>query len=265
MAKEHRAGPPEIETGEEMQATRVQRSHARIAILIPALNEEESIEFVLKAIPRGVASQVVVINNGSTDRTSDVAILSGAQVVLEPERGYGAACLAGIRALATDTDIVVFMDADYSDFPEELEILVRPILEDRADFVIGTRMQNQPARAALTPQQRWGNLLAVRLMRYFWGSDYTDLGPFRAIRRSSLEMLSMSDRNYGWTVEMQIKAVMAGLRTIEVPVQYRVRIGRSKVSGTIKGVILAGWKILSTIFRYAWLTRSTRRSLKVAL
>ena len=235
-----------------------------IVVLIPALNEEQSIELVLKSVSRELVCKTVVIDNGSTDRTSEIAALSGAQVVLEPQRGYGSACLAGMKALPVDTEIVVFLDADYSDFPEEVGALVRPIVEHRADLVIGTRMHNQ-ARAALTPQQRWGNWLAVHLMRQFWRCNYTDLGPFRAVRRSSLEMLSMSDRNFGWTVEMQIKAVLSGLRVLEVPVRYRVRIGKSKVSGTIKGVILAGSKILYTIFRYAWLTRRQRGLRKEAL
>ena len=235
-----------------------------IVVLIPALNEEQSIELVLKSVSKELVCKTVVIDNGSTDRTSEIAARSGAQVVLEPQRGYGSACLAGMKALPADTEIIVFLDADYSDFPEEVEALVRPILEHRADLVIGTRMHNQ-ARAALTPQQRWGNWLAVHLMRHFWSCNYTDLGPFRAIRRSSLEMLSMSDRDFGWTVEMQIKALLSGLRVLEVPVQYRVRIGKSKVSGTIKGVILAGSKILYTIFRYAWLTRHQRSRFKEAL
>jgi glycosyltransferase involved in cell wall biosynthesis len=237
---------------------------AVIVVLIPALNEEQSIELVLKSVSRTLVCRTVVIDNGSSDRTSEIAARSGAQVVLEPQRGYGSACLTGIKALPADTEIVVFLDADYSDFPEEIEALVRPILEHRADLVIGTRMHSQ-ARAALTLQQRWGNWLAVHFMRHFWSCNYTDLGPFRAVRRSSLEMLSMSDRNFGWTVEMQIKAVLCGLRVLEVPVRYRLRIGKSKVSGTIKGVILAGSKILYTIFRYAWLTRRPRELCKEVL
>lgn len=228
---------------------------ACVSVLIPALNEEEAIGFVVRDLPRDVVSQIVVIDNGSTDRTSEIAARSGAQVVLERRRGYGYACLAGLNALSPTTEIVVFLDGDYSDYPEEVVNIVRPILDGRADLVIGTRMHNRQTRAALTPQQRWGNRLAVYLMRCFWECDYTDLGPFRAVRRRCLESLSMSDSNFGWTVEMQIKASLLGLRTLEVPVRYRVRIGRSKVSGTIRGVIQAGGKILFTIFRYAWFTR----------
>lgn len=250
MTIEQRSGPSETKTRTAKPA--VERE--RVAVLIPALNEEKSIALVLKSIPRQIVSQVVVIDNGSTDRTSEVATLAGAEVVHEPQRGYGAACLAGIRKLKADASIVVFLDADYSDFPEELNKLVQPLADNRADLVIGTRTRDRKARAALTPQQRFGNWLAVRLMHLFWGCRYTDLGPFRAIRRSSFELLSMADRNYGWTVEMQIKAALTGLRTLEIPVRYRTRIGQSKVSGTVKGTILAGMKILYTIFRYASLT-----------
>lgn len=255
----------EIAAPREQMKTIKMPTPDRIYALIPALNEEKSIGFVLKDIRRDSIGHVVVIDNGSADRTSEIAAISGAHVVLERERGYGSACLAGLSVLPNDTEIVVFLDADYSDFPEEAATLVRPILEDRADLVIGTRMLDPKARAALTPQQRCGNRLAVRLMHFFWGCNYTDLGPFRAIRWSSLVGLHMNDRNFGWTVEMQIKAALIGLRTLEVPIRYRARIGRSKVSGTMQGVILAGCKILYTIFRYAWLTRKDRRNIQKLL
>lgn len=234
----------------------------RISVLIPALNEEESVALVIKDLPKDLVQRIIVIDNGSIDRTSEVARRTNAQVVCEHRRGYGSACLAGIAALPQDAEIVVFIDADYSDFPEELSLLVGPLLEGRADLVLGTRMHSPQSRAALTPQQRWGNCLAVGLMRWFWGCDYSDLGPFRAIRRSSLERLAMCDRNFGWTVEMQIKATLLGLKTVEVPVRYRKRIGHSKVSGTAKGVVLAGTKILFTIFYQAWCTRRHFRRTK---
>jgi len=244
----------------EPAAQQPNRAALRVVALIPALNEEKSICYVLNDIPREFCHAVVVIDNGSTDRTPEIAASFGAQVITERQRGYGAACLAGIRALPSETAIVVFLDADYSDFPKEMNKLVQPILEDRADLVIGTRMHDRRTRDALTPQQRWGNGLATRLMRLFWGVEYTDLGPFRAIRRTSLEALGMTDQNFGWTVEMQIKAALAGLKVMELPVQYRARIlGRSKISGTVRGTALAASKILYTIFRYAWLTRHSSR------
>ncbi|MGE5111688.1 MAG: glycosyltransferase family 2 protein [Acidobacteriaceae bacterium] len=229
-----------------------------VAIIIPALNEEIAIGAVLKDIPRGIAQQVIVVDNGSRDRTSEIAAQSGAQVVREPQRGYGSACLAGIKALSSEIEIVVFMDGDHSDHPEQLPNLLNPIFQGGADFVLGTRSTDQHSAAALTLLQRWGNRLATSLMRRFWGCDYTDLGPLRAIRRDSLESLSMSDPDFGWTVEMQIKAAVMGLRILETPVSYRARIGKSKVSGTLKGSILAGAKILFTIFSYAFLDRTRR-------
>jgi glycosyltransferase involved in cell wall biosynthesis len=235
-------------------------------IIIPALNEESAIAQVLKEIPPGIIEQVIVVDNGSTDRTSEIAAQSGAQVVREPQRGYGSACLAGIRALSSDIEIVVFMDGDHSDHPEQLPNLLNPILDGQADFVLGTRSTDPGSAAALTAFQRWGNHLATSLMRRFWGYKYTDLGPFRAIGRDSLELLSMSDPDFGWTVEMQIKAAIMGLRILELPVSYRARIGKSKVSGTFKGSILAGAKILFTIFSYAfldWTRRIGRRELCV--
>ncbi len=230
-----------------------------IALIIPAYNEEKSIAQVLGDVPFARVEQVLVVDNGSIDRTVAFARAAGARVVQQKERGYGAACLAGIASLPDETEIVVFLDADYSDFPEDLESLVEPILKGQADLVISTRTLEPSTRSALTPQQRWGNLLACTLMRLFFDAHYTDLGPFRAIRRDALERLNMADRNYGWTVEMQIKAALAGLRVVETPVRYRVRIGRSKISGTVKGTILAGAKILYTIFKYALLSRRPSR------
>lgn len=225
------------------------RRDAKVAVIIPAFNEEESITKVISAVPDWV-NDVIVVDNGSKDRTADVARSGGARVVLEPRRGYGSACLAGIANLE-ETDIVVFLDGDFSDYPEEMERLVDPIIKGQADMVIGSRVIGKREVGSLTPQARFGNLLSCFLMRIFWGVQYTDLGPFRAISFPALKDLRMQDSDYGWTVEMQIKSAIRGLRSIEVPVNYRKRIGQSKISGTVKGVILAGTKILYTIFKSA--------------
>ncbi|MFQ5458624.1 MAG: glycosyltransferase family 2 protein, partial [Myxococcota bacterium] len=189
---------------------------AVIGVIIPVLNERESIGLVLRDLPRSRVGQVIVVDNGSVDDTAAIAQRAGAQVVRQPRRGYGAACLAGIGALAPGTDVVVFLDGDYSDFPEELEDLVGPVLRNEADLVIGSRVMKKENRGALLPQAYWGNKLATFLIRSFWKFTYTDLGPFRAIRRTSLEALGMRDANFGWTVEMQIKALKARLRVKEV-------------------------------------------------
>ncbi len=226
----------------------------RIAVLIPALNEEATLPTVLADLPTEVIDEVVVIDNGSSDHTVQVAHASGATVLSEPRRGYGSACLAGIEYLrAKRPDIVVFLDADYSDHPDELPTIVRPIVAGGCDLVIGSRTKGKAEPGALLLQARFGNALATLLIRLLYGFSYSDLGPFRAIRFSSLLELGMIDRTYGWTVEMQIKAIRQKLRIAEVPVRYRKRAGgESKVSGTIKGTVLAGCKILWTVFRYAW-------------
>jgi rSAM/selenodomain-associated transferase 1 len=221
----------------------------RVGVVIPAWNEERAIGSVLRAIPPWV-TEVVVADNGSTDRTAAVARAHGATVVSQPERGYGAACLAGIGAL-NRPDIVVFLDADFSDDPEEMNRLVEPIARDEADFVIGSRVLGEPQPGALSPQQRFGNALACGLIRLLHGARFTDLGPFRAIGFDALQRLEMDDRNFGWTVQMQVRAARRGLRTMEVPVRYRPRVGVSKISGTVRGVVLAGAKILHTIGREA--------------
>ena len=221
----------------------------RIGVVIPALDEERAIGRVIADIPAWV-DQIVVADNGSRDATVAVARAGGATVVSEPERGYGAACQTGIAALVA-IDIVVFLDGDYSDHPQEMAALVDPIAQATADMVVGSRVTGTRVRGALTPQQRFGNWLACRLIRAFWGVSYTDLGPFRAIRRSALEALAMTDRNFGWTVEMQIKGAQQALSTLEVPVSYRPRIGVSKVSGTVRGTVLAGVTILRVIGRSA--------------
>lgn len=217
----------------------------RVAVVMPALNEAPALPHVLPAIPAWV-HEVIVVDNGSRDGTAAVAAGLGARVVSEPRRGYGQACLAGIAALSPGIDTVVFMDADASDRPEEMAALLAPIASGAADMVIGSR----PAGAepgALTPQQRFGNALACWLIRLLWGVRFTDLGPFRAIGMDALARLEMQDRNYGWTVEMQVRAAGRGLRCAEVPVGYRRRIGQSKVSGTISGSVKAGVKILWVI------------------
>lgn len=224
------------------------KNHKKVSVIIPALNEEASIALVLTAIPHWV-DQVIVADNGSLDRTAEIARHHGARVVFAPKRGYGSACLAGIAALDRDVDIVVFLDADYSDYPDEMDILVNPAAHNDADMVLGARVSALRKPGALTPQQYLGNRLACWLISIFWKVSFKDLGPFRAIRFSSLKGLNMEDQNYGWTVEMQIKAIQNKLIIKEVPVKYRVRIGKSKVSGTVRGVLGAGTKILYTIFK----------------
>ena len=223
-------------------------SHS-IAVVIPAYNEAPAIGAVVRAIPSGLPDTVVVVDNGSTDDTAARAADAGARVVSEPRRGYGQACLAGLAVV--DADVIVFLDGDFSDYPDEMPALVRPIVDGGADLVIGSRTRGNSERGALLPQQRFGNALATGLMRLLFGIAYSDLGPFRAISARALRRLEMRDRNYGWTVEMQVKAARLKLDIEEVPVSYRRRIGQSKVSGTLSGTIRAGYKIIWTILRHA--------------
>lgn len=225
-------------------------------VLIPAFNEEEAISKVIKDIPKTLVSEVVVINNASTDKTEEQAQNAGATVLRESRRGYGFACLKGIGYLKSKTEspsIVVFMDGDYSDHPNELESLVSPILHENRDLVIGSRELGEREKGSMTVPQIFGNWLATRLLKMVYGVSYTDLGPFRAIRWEKLLALNMQDQTFGWTVEMQAKAGKLGLPYTEVPVSYRKRIGFSKISGTVKGTILAGYKIIWTIFKVKWI------------
>ncbi len=221
-----------------------------IALVIPALDEEHAIGPLLDAVDRSLVRDVIVGDNGSRDATAAVARAREAQVVTVAERGYGAACAGALTVLAADIEIVVFMDADGSDDPSEIPRLLAPILEDRVDLVIGSRPLGTIEPGALTPQQRFGNWLATRLIARIYGHRYSDLGPFRAIRRELLDRIGMRDRRYGWTVEMQVRALQLGARVAEVPVTYRRRVGKSKISGTVKGVLMAGYWILKTIFKY---------------
>ncbi len=225
---------------------------AIIDVVIPAFNEENSINRVLQDIPSDLVREVIVCNNASTDQTAEVARANGATLVHQPIRGYGNACLKGLEHIAQNPappDIVVFLDADYSDYPEEMPQLVAPILKDDMDLVIGSRALGEMESGSMTPQQVFGNWLATNLIRFFYKYEFTDLGPFRAIRYDRLLAIDMQDKTYGWTVEMQVKAAKMQLNCTEIPVTYRKRIGFSKVSGTVKGTILAGHKILWTIFK----------------
>ncbi len=228
--------------------------NAIIDVIIPAYNEELSIGLVLRDIPKEIVREAVVCNNASTDDTARVAREAGATVVEETRKGYGSACLRAMAYLKEkpgpeQPDIVVFLDADYSDHPEELAKLVQPILEGDVDLVIGSRALGNMESGAMMPQQIFGNWLATNLIRLFYGYVFTDLGPFRAIRWEKLLSIEMEDPDFGWTVEMQVKAAKYRLTCREVPVSYRRRVGISKVSGTIRGTILAGHKILWTIFK----------------
>lgn len=231
---------------------------SRAALIIPALNEEEVIATTLRLIPPSLFHIVIVADNGSTDRTAEIARAEGATVVHQPERGYGAACLAAIAALPPEVEAVVFMQADASEDPAEARQLLAPIYDRRADLVIGSRTLGDTEAGALSPHQVFGNKLATFLVRVLYRHRYTDLGPFRAIRRDALEALGMRDRNYGWTIEMQVRALHQKLRIEEVPVTYRNRAaGEGKVSASIKASIQAGVKIISTIFKL-WLERADR-------
>ncbi|WP_299885255.1 glycosyltransferase family 2 protein [uncultured Lacinutrix sp.] len=226
----------------------------KIKVIIPAYNEQDSIANVINDIPKHV-EEVIVVNNNSTDNTVENAKNAGATVLTENNKGYGYACLKGMNYIAkqdSKPDIIVFLDGDYSDYPEELTKLVSPIINDNIDFVIGSRVKRLREGGSMTPQQVFGNWLATTLMALFFNAKFTDLGPFRAIKYNQLVSLNMEDKTYGWTVEMQLKALKQKLSYIEIPVRYKQRIGVSKVSGTVKGTIFAGFKILGWIFKYSF-------------
>lgn len=228
------------------------KSMEKTVVIIPALNEERSIGQVIGDIPRDLVAEIVVVDNGSTDSTARVASGCGATVVNEGKKGYGQACLAGINYIKNSSylpDIIVFLDGDYSDYPQEMENLLSPITKGGYDLVIGSRTVGKRQRGALLPQALVGNYVATSLIKLFYGVSFTDLGPFRAIRYDKLLSLGMKDETFGWTVEMQVKAAKKGLRCSEVPVSYRKRIGTSKITGTITGSFMAGVKIIWMIFR----------------
>ena len=223
-----------------------------IRVIIPAFNEENAVGKVIDEIPKAIVTEIIVVNNNSNDKTKTVAKKHGATVLDEPQQGYGRACLKGIdyvKSLKTQTDIIVFLDADYSDYPEELTQVIAPILYEGKDLVIGSRKTGLKEKKSMTPQQVFGNWLATFLIKLFYKIEFTDLGPFRAIKYDQLIALNMKDKTYGWTVEMQVKAAKQKMDICEVPVNYKVRIGKSKVSGTLKGTVLAGYKIITTIFK----------------
>jgi len=225
-----------------------------IKVIIPAYNEQDSIAKVIQDIP-SMVDEIIVISNNSTDQTEENAINAGATVLQENRKGYGFACLKGmdyVAKRAIKPDIIVFLDGDYSDYPEQLTALVHPIINDNIDFVIGARVKSLRESGSMTPQQVFGNWLATFLMKLFFGAKFTDLGPFRAIKYTKLLGLNMEDKTYGWTVEMQLKALKQKLTYIEIPMKYRNRIGVSKVSGTVKGSVMAGIKILGWIFKYSF-------------
>jgi len=228
----------------------------KIKVIIPAYNEEDSIAKVINDIPT-IVDEIIVINNNSNDKTEENAAKAGATVLLETRRGYGYACLRGMKYISNlnpqrQPDIIVFLDGDYSDYPEQLTALVFPIINDDIDFVIGSRVKELREAGSMTPQQIFGNWLATFLMKIFFGAKFTDLGPFRAIKYQKLLQLEMEDKTYGWTVEMQLKGIKQKFSYAEIPMKYRNRIGISKVSGTLKGSILAGMKILGWIFKYSF-------------
>lgn len=222
-----------------------------IKIVIPAFNEEASIGKVVDDIPKDWVTEIIVVSNNSSDKTEVNAKKAGATVLVENRKGYGWACLKGIAyAIKGKAEIIVFLDGDYSDYPQQLPEVVSPILNDGIDLVIGSRALGERDPKSMTIPQIFGNWLATRLMRIFYGIKFTDLGPFRAIKTNALEKLKMQDKTYGWTIEMQIKAAQNKLKCTEVPVNYKNRIGTSKVSGTVKGTIMAGYKIIFAIFKY---------------
>lgn len=232
------------------------QSHVRVSVIIPTHNEARAIERVLADLPSDLATEVIVVDSDSNDGTPEIAARMGARVVQEPRRGYGRACLTGL-ATASSPDVVVFLDGDYSDRPAELPTLLAPITEGRADITLGSRLQERSA-GALPWHQVFGNRLAASLIRLLYGLEISDLGPFRAGRADVLRALALEQTTYGWAVEMILKGALAGFRVVEVPVSYHPRIGKSKISGTLKGMVGAAWFILSLIVRYYFRQRRAR-------
>ncbi|OUV49905.1 MAG: UDP-glucose--dolichyl-phosphate glucosyltransferase [Flavobacteriaceae bacterium TMED116] len=225
-------------------------NETKISIIIPALNEENSIGQVINSLPK-IYHQLIVVDNGSNDSTRKIAKKNGAIVLIEKKRGYGNACLKGIRFLKkTPPDIVVFLDGDFSDYPQEIKKIIKPIEQKKVDFVIGSRIKSLREKGSMTPQQIFGNKLACFLLKLIYGGKFTDLGPFRAIKWDTLMDLNMIDETYGWTIEMQLKVLRKKISYTETPVRYRRRIGNSKISGTLKGSLLAGIKIIGWIVKY---------------
>jgi glycosyltransferase involved in cell wall biosynthesis len=232
-----------------------ERESLRVAVVIPALNEAEAIGRVLSDIPAGVVDEVIVVNNDSTDATAEIARKAGATVLDETRRGYGSACMKAIDYLvskANRPDIVVFLDGDYSDHPEEMPHLIEPLVSGACDLSIGSRTRGNRESGSMPWHQVFGNWLATLLIRLFYGAKFTDLGPFRAMRLERLLALEMKERTYGWPIEMQLKAVKRKMRICEIPVSYRTRIGRSKISGTLRGTLMSGYMIISAVFKYLW-------------
>lgn len=233
-------------------------THVRVSVIIPTHNEAQAIQHVLADLPSDLTTEVIVVDSNSTDGTPEIAATMGARVVPEPRRGYGRACLTGLAA-ATSPDVVVFLDGDYSDRPSELPILLAPIADGRADITLGSRLQKKDAARALPWHQAFGNRLAAGLIRLLYGVKISDLGPFRAARADVLRALALEQTTYGWAVEIIVKGALAGFRVVEVPVSYYPRIGKSKISGTLKGTVGAAWFILSLIVRYYFRNRRTAR------
>ena len=228
----------------------------RVSVIIPTHNEAQAIERVLADLAADLVTEVIVVDSNSMDGTTEIAARMGARVVQEPRRGYGRACLTGLAA-ANSPDVIVFLDGDYSDRPSELSILLAPIVEGRADITLGSRLQNQNSAGALPWHQAFGNRLAAGLINVLYGLDISDLGPFRAGSAEVLRTLDLEETTYGWAVEMILKGAIAGFRVVEVPVSYYPRIGKSKISGTLRGTVGAGWFILSLIVRYCFRRRKT--------
>jgi glycosyltransferase involved in cell wall biosynthesis len=223
----------------------------KISVVIPALNEEQAIGGVVQDVPRDQVTEIIVADNGSTDETVARAVAAGARVVHEPHRGYGAACLAGAKA-TVDSEIIVFLDGDYSDDPRQLLAVAGPVIEDKADLVVGSRLKGRLEKGSMPWHGRLGNRIIVLLLRWLYGANITDLGSFRAIRRATFFDLHMEQLTYGWPVEMVVKAVKKGWRIQSVPVPYRQRLGKSKVSGTVRGSIMAAYYMFLIPLRYLW-------------